>query len=514
MINKKDNKTKSSASRFYKIKSYDKSRPVWKFIYKFIEESSEKLLLLKDKYDSDGRFFTYLSNFLIDKLSNETRLLKNLHRNTIKALPKIIIAIFLLFFQESDSLTGDNLEKKSGMIGQHKKLRAVADHIGVELPFIMGDIVERILEEKKESIFRGKFFPSQENLCRLDKRLTPSRKMVKTISRWIQKNSDYQNLTELKQVVYEKKEKRLNEELERFVLLDCDKFKHSKMIRKICDKIIQENLDLNSYAGIRRITGVDVTQYFRTDHRRYIKLSKFIKIQKLYGKPILHEKFVKRFTTDKWIFLWQNSKGEPITKELAMVLAARYLMKEILKYNTNDYDLDYINNVLGRNDFISALSERGIRYNEVLVKLGLNLNSNPGRWDTLDWSLDGHPRSYEEALTNAAKYLNKLLVDYDYNVVKVPSQEFIVKYHEEFHGALKRYNFDFYEVLKKAGYPDDKFRKKWWLFDNDEQGNYWSDYEEGYPDAEELAGSGVWNTPYVIDEYNQDNYPLVNPWSS
>lgn len=51
-------------------------------------------------------------------------------------------------------------------------------------------------------------------------------------------------------------------------------------------------------------------------------------------------------------------------------------------------------------------------------------------------------------------------------------------------------------------------------FDNGEQGNYWSDYEEGYPDAEELAGSGVWNTPYVIDEYNQDNYPLVNPWSS
>jgi len=50
-------------------------------------------------------------------------------------------------------------------------------------------------------------------------------------------------------------------------------------------------------------------------------------------------------------------------------------------------------------------------------------------------------------------------------------------------------------------------------FDNGEEGNYWSDYEEGYPDAEELAGSGVWNTPYVIDEDNQDNYPLVNLWS-
>jgi len=41
-------------------------------------------------------------------------------------------------------------------------------------------------------------------------------------------------------------------------------------------------------------------------------------------------------------------------------------------------------------------------------------------------------------------------------------------------------------------------------------GNYWSDYEEKYPDAEELEGSGIWNTPYVIDENNQDNYPLIN----
>jgi parallel beta-helix repeat protein len=44
-------------------------------------------------------------------------------------------------------------------------------------------------------------------------------------------------------------------------------------------------------------------------------------------------------------------------------------------------------------------------------------------------------------------------------------------------------------------------------------GNYWSDYKERYPDAEELDGSGIWNTPYVIDENNQDNYPLMNLWS-
>jgi nitrous oxidase accessory protein NosD len=41
-------------------------------------------------------------------------------------------------------------------------------------------------------------------------------------------------------------------------------------------------------------------------------------------------------------------------------------------------------------------------------------------------------------------------------------------------------------------------------------GNYWSDFQTRYPDAEELAGTGSWNSPYVIDDSNQDNYPLVS----
>jgi len=45
--------------------------------------------------------------------------------------------------------------------------------------------------------------------------------------------------------------------------------------------------------------------------------------------------------------------------------------------------------------------------------------------------------------------------------------------------------------------------------DGDGKGNYWSDYEDRYPGAEEIDESGIWNTPYVIDINNQDNYPLV-----
>jgi len=50
--------------------------------------------------------------------------------------------------------------------------------------------------------------------------------------------------------------------------------------------------------------------------------------------------------------------------------------------------------------------------------------------------------------------------------------------------------------------------------DDAEKGNYWSDYEERYPNATEIDGSGIWDTPYVIDENNQDNYPLVPEFPS
>ena len=52
-----------------------------------------------------------------------------------------------------------------------------------------------------------------------------------------------------------------------------------------------------------------------------------------------------------------------------------------------------------------------------------------------------------------------------------------------------------------------------WDDDYPSGGNYWSDYTTRYPDAQELDGSGIWDTPYVIDENNQDNYPLMERWT-
>jgi parallel beta-helix repeat protein len=51
-------------------------------------------------------------------------------------------------------------------------------------------------------------------------------------------------------------------------------------------------------------------------------------------------------------------------------------------------------------------------------------------------------------------------------------------------------------------------------WDNGVEGNYWSDYKQRYPNATEISGSGVWDTPYYINEKNIDHYPLVEPFSA
>jgi parallel beta-helix repeat protein len=44
------------------------------------------------------------------------------------------------------------------------------------------------------------------------------------------------------------------------------------------------------------------------------------------------------------------------------------------------------------------------------------------------------------------------------------------------------------------------------IWDNGTVGNYWSDYN-----GTDNTGDGIGDTPYVIDENNQDNYPLTEP---
>ena len=48
-------------------------------------------------------------------------------------------------------------------------------------------------------------------------------------------------------------------------------------------------------------------------------------------------------------------------------------------------------------------------------------------------------------------------------------------------------------------------------------GNYWSDHVtvDDYSgiNQDELGSDGIVDEPYIIDDYNRDNYPLMEPWT-
>jgi parallel beta-helix repeat protein len=43
-------------------------------------------------------------------------------------------------------------------------------------------------------------------------------------------------------------------------------------------------------------------------------------------------------------------------------------------------------------------------------------------------------------------------------------------------------------------------------------GNYWSNYLTKYPNATAIDNTGIGNTPYVIDQWDKDIYPLMKPY--
>jgi len=53
-------------------------------------------------------------------------------------------------------------------------------------------------------------------------------------------------------------------------------------------------------------------------------------------------------------------------------------------------------------------------------------------------------------------------------------------------------------------------------WDDGEYGNYWSDYEDKYPDAKKIKKKGIWDTPYEIPSEprgdNKDMCPLIKQW--
>jgi parallel beta-helix repeat protein len=65
--------------------------------------------------------------------------------------------------------------------------------------------------------------------------------------------------------------------------------------------------------------------------------------------------------------------------------------------------------------------------------------------------------------------------------------------------------------INNTNNANDECNNTW---DDGKYGNYWSDYEERYPDAKKIWMKSIWDTPYEIPGGdNKDMHPLIEPWS-
>jgi parallel beta-helix repeat protein len=99
--------------------------------------------------------------------------------------------------------------------------------------------------------------------------------------------------------------------------------------------------------------------------------------------------------------------------------------------------------------------------------------------------------------------LNNLITG---NSISSNSDEGIYLHHDSFYNFIYRNNF-----LNNGENAYDEGENFW---DDGKYGNFWSDYEDRYPDAKpKLFKPWMWDTPYEIPGGdNKDMCPLVRQW--
>ncbi|MCK4364459.1 MAG: right-handed parallel beta-helix repeat-containing protein [Thermoplasmatales archaeon] len=77
--------------------------------------------------------------------------------------------------------------------------------------------------------------------------------------------------------------------------------------------------------------------------------------------------------------------------------------------------------------------------------------------------------------------------------------------------GFSKYNIIYHNnFINNTRNANDEYNNTW---DDGKYGNYWSDYEERYPDAKKKPFKGIWDTPYEIPGGdNKDMCPLIEQW--
>lgn len=169
---------------------------------------------------------------------------------------------------------------------------------------------------------------------------------------------------------------------------------------------------------------------------------------------------------EEWNFLNWDNKGKLISKKQIIEKAKDYLIKHIL---TEDFKLGFglreneaptRQNLIdsGYKNFVSAIYNRKLSYNEILRKAELKLNLDKEKYKNFNWSITGIPRTKDQALENAKTYfLNNILNDkfrskYHLGEGEAPSTELKNKNFVNFlwRGLYVR-NLSYNDLLEKLG---------------------------------------------------------------
>jgi len=174
--------------------------------------------------------------------------------------------------------------------------------------------------------------------------------------------------------------------------------------------------------------------------------------------------------------------------------------------------LNYASNNKITKNIISANSGPGTRLTDLI-------NANSGAGIKLSYSDQNHVSGNHITRNKIGIYL---LLSADNNTItenNISDQEIGINFHTSSSNLIYHNNFiNNTEQIKDASWGHPQFPRvplpSENIWDNGyaSGGNYWNNYANLYPEAEELDSSGIYNMPYVVDEENQDRYPLLNPF--
>ncbi len=234
----------------------------------------------------------------------------------------------------------------------------------------------------------------------------------------------------------------------------------------------------------------------------------------------------KRSEKKNWDFLnWNyNIKNRPIIKKQhsrsyndAIKNAAYYLINEILtedfkkKYKIIDGQAPLVKTLrLDRYDFVRVFQNRGLKYYHIIEEAGFELQDERqkvGLWDDLNWTESGNPRTYIEAIQNAAYYFLINIYTDEFiernNLTEGIAPTAMIMYEDKdsksFYNAYRRKGLYHNDIMRKADLELNKDDLKWEFIDWDESG-----IPRTYSNA--IKSAGIYLTHEVLTEqYKRKN---------